>query len=39
MHVHCSGEQMNFNFAYTFSADMEKLLLMKCENRGKNIIE
>ena len=39
MHVHCSREQAKFNFAYTFSVDIETLLLMKCVNRGRNIIE
>ena len=39
MPVHCSREQINFNFAYTFSVDIETLLLMKRVNRGKNTIE
>ena len=39
MHVYCSEEQTNFNFAYTFSVDIEMLLLMKYVNRDRNIIE
>ena len=39
MHVHCSGEQTNFKFGYAFSVDIGMLLLMKCVNRGRIIIE
>ena len=39
MYVHRSEKQANFNFVYTFSVDIEMLLLMKGANRGRNIIE
>ena len=39
MHVNCPGEQANFNFVYAFSMYIGTLLLVKCINKDRNIIE